>query len=137
MNIYQYIIKFYKEFKYKSRFCNTYQDILNHFLPAISMGLLPLRFNMQGYEEIKNNNSVLKYEMVSLQERSIFYKKGKKLKEKEKILLVRHYNHFKIYAWKGSIFKEKWNYYANKTGFYKEICQNYPKALNIKRKIIL
>jgi hypothetical protein len=48
MNIYQYIIKFYKEFKYKSRFCSPYQDILNHFLPAISMGLLPLRFNMQG-----------------------------------------------------------------------------------------
>ena len=29
---------------------------------------------------------------------------------------------------KGSIFKEEWNYYANKTGFYKEICQNYPRG---------
>ena len=42
--------------------------------------------------------------------------------------MVRHYNHFKVYAGKGSLFKEEWNYYANKTGFYKEICQNYPKA---------
>ena len=128
MNIYQYIIKFYKEFKYKSRFCSPYQDILNHFLPAISMGLLPLRFNMQGYAEIKNNNSVLKFEMVYLQECSIFYKKMKDIEEEEKKLVVRHYNHFKIYEGKGSIFKEEWNYYANKTGFYKEICQNYPKA---------
>ena len=128
MNIYQYIIKFYKEFKYKSRFCSPYQDILNHFLPAISMGLLPLRFNMQGYAEIKNNNSVLKFEMVYLEKCSIFYKKNKEIEEEEKKLVVRHYNHFKIYEGKGSIFKEEWNYYANKTGFYKEICQNYPKA---------
>ena len=128
MNIYQYIIKFYKEFKYKSRLCTPYQDILNHFLPAISMGLLPLRFNMQGYGEINKKNSVLKFEMVYLEKCSIFYKKNKEIEEEEKKLKVRHYNHFKVYKGMGSLFKEEWNYYANKTGFYKEICQNYPKA---------
>jgi lipopolysaccharide biosynthesis glycosyltransferase len=128
MNIYQYIIKFYKEFKYKSRLCTPYQDILNHFFPAISMGLLPLRFNMQGYGEIKNNNSVLKFENIYLQNCSIFYKKIKEIEEEEKKLVVRHYNHFKAYYGLGSIFKEEWNYYAKKTGFYKEICHNYDKA---------
>ena len=124
MNIYQYIIKFYKEFKYKNRLGTPYQDILNNFFPAISMGLLPLRFNMQGYGEINNNNSVLKFEMVYLRNCSIFYKKIKEIEEEEKKLVVRHYNQFKAYYGLGSIFKEEWNYYAKKTGFYKEICHN-------------
>ena len=84
MNIYQHIITFYKEFKYKSRLSTPYQDILNNFLPAISMGLLPLRFNMQGYAEIKINNSVSKYEMIFLLNCSIFYKKMKEIEEEEK-----------------------------------------------------
>ena len=128
MNIYQHIITFYKEFKYKSSFSTPYQDILNNFLPAISMGLLPLRFNMQGYAEIKINNSVTKFEMIYLLNCSIFYKKKKEIEAEEKKIVVRHYNHFKVYKGEGSKFKEEWKYYANKTGFYKEICQNYPKG---------
>lgn len=128
MNIYQNIITFYKEFKYKSRLCTPYQDILNNFLPSISMGLLPLRFNMQGYAEIKNNISVFKCELIYLHNCSIFYKKRKEIEEEEKKLVIRHYNHFKVYAGIGSNLKEEWKYYANKTGFYKEICQNYPKG---------
>jgi lipopolysaccharide biosynthesis glycosyltransferase len=128
MNIYQHIITFYKEFKYKSRLSTPYQDILNNFLPAISMGLLPLRFNMQGYAEIKINNSVSKFEMIFLLNCSIFYNKKKEIEVEEKKIVVRHYNHFKVYHGEGSKFKEEWKYYANKTGFYKEICQNYPRG---------
>ena len=126
MNIYQHIITFYKEFKYKSRLSTPYQDILNNFLPAISIGLLPLRFNMQGYAEIKINNSVSKFEMIFLLNCSIFYNKKKEIEAEIKKIVVRHYNHFKVYNGEGSKFKEEWKYYANKTGFYKEICQNYP-----------
>lgn len=84
MNIYQHIKTFYKEFKYKSRLSTPYQDILNNFLPAISMGLLPLRFNMQGYAEIKINNSVSKFEMIFLLNCSIFYNKKKEIEAEEK-----------------------------------------------------
>jgi hypothetical protein len=92
------------------------------------MGLLPLRFNMQAYAEIKINNSVSKFEMIYLLGCSVFYGKKKEIEVEEKKLVVRHYNHFKVYKGEGSKFKEEWKYYANKTGFYKEICQNYPKG---------
>ena len=128
MNIYQHIINFYKEFKYKGRLCTPYQDILNHFLPTTSMGLLPLRFNMQGYAEIKNNNSIIKFRNINLWKCGSFYKKDKEIEKEEKKLVIRHYNLYKVYKGFGSKFKEEWKYYANKTGFYKKICQNYPKG---------
>ena len=92
------------------------------------MGLLPLRFNMQGYAEIKNNKSIFKYNMLYLRKCSTFYKKVNEVKEEEKKLVIRHYNHFKVYNGKGSELKEEWEHYVNKTGFYKEICQIYPKG---------
>ena len=128
MKIYQHITTFYKGFKYKSKLCTPYQDILNNFLPATSMGLLPLRFNMQGYAEIKKNNSVFKIKNIYSNKCSKFYKKVNEIEEEEKKLVIRHYNYFKVYKGEGLKFKEEWKYYANKTGFYKEICQNYPKG---------
>lgn len=42
--------------------------------------------------------------------------------------MIRHYNKFKVYDGNGDKLKGEWKYYANKTGFYKEICKKYPKG---------
>ena len=126
MNIYQHIIEFYKSFNYKSKFCTPYQDILNHFVPVILMDLLPLRYNMQGYVEI--NPTINLYKKLLNRKCSLFYGKENEVFEEEKNLVIRHLNHFKPYRGHGYHLKGEWKYYANKTGFYGEICRKYPKG---------
>ena len=128
MNLYQDIVNFYKGFKYKGRLPTPIQDILNTFFPAASIGLLPLKYNFQGYvylhgeEEYPYNNI---YEL----ECSIFYKKKKKLIKVEKDLVIRHCNKYKVYTGEASYeVKKEWQYYAKMTGFYDELCENYPQA---------
>ena len=128
MNLYQDIVNFYKGFKYKGRLPTPIQDILNTFFPAASIGLLPLKYNFQGYvylhgeEEYPYNNI---YEL----ECSIFYKQKKKLIKVEKDLVIRHCNKYKVYTGEASYeVKKEWQYYAKMTGFYDELCENYPQA---------
>ena len=128
-NLYQKAVKFYNKFRNTGKFCTPYQDILNHFIPAKLMGFLPLRFNMQGYADIKENNiSNSNYNLLYNRKCSVFYNKVSTIQKEEKKLVIRHYNKFKVYEGNGDKLKEEWKYYANKTGFYKEICKNYPKA---------
>lgn len=127
-NLYQKAVKFYNKYRYKRKFCTPYQDILNHFIPTKSMGFLPLRFNMQGYADIKGNNINSNYSLLYHRKCSIFYKKKNKIKKEEKKLVIRHYNKFKVYDGKGDKLKKEWKYYAKKTGFYKEICKKYPNG---------
>ena len=127
-NLYQKAVKFYYKFKNEGKFCTPYQDIINHFIPAKSMGFLPLRFNMQGYADIKENNNNSNYSLLYHRNCSFFYKKENIIKNEEKKLVIRHYNKFKVYDGNGDKLKGEWKYYANKTGFYKEICKKYPKG---------
>jgi lipopolysaccharide biosynthesis glycosyltransferase len=127
-NLYHQAVKFYNNFKYKVEFNTPYQDILNHFISAKSMGLLPLRYNMQGYAEIKDNYNYSNYNLLNHLNCSTFYKKENEIKKEEKKLVIRHYNKFKVYDGNGEKLEKEWNYYAKKTGFYKEICGKYPKG---------
>jgi len=126
MNIYQHFVEFYKSFNYARKIGTPYQDILNHFVPAISIGLLPLRYNMQGYAEI--NSNIYKYKESLYRKCSLFYRKENEIKEEEKNLVIRHLNKFKPYKGNGFRLKDEWKYYANKTGFYREICRRYPRG---------
>ena len=47
MGIYKDIVNFYKAFKFKGRLGLPIQDILNSFLPSLSLGILPLKYNFQ------------------------------------------------------------------------------------------
>ena len=127
-NLYHQAVKFYNNFKYKVEFNTPYQDILNHFISTKSMGLLPLRYNMQGYAEIKDNYNYSNYNLLNHLNCSTFYKKENEIKKEEKKLVIRHYNKFKVYDGNGEKLEKEWNYYAKKTGFYKEICGKYPKG---------
>ena len=129
MGIYQDIVKFYNSFKYKGRLPTPIQDILNTFLPSLSLGTLPLRYNFQGYYDIntnKSDNFQSTYSNIYNLYCSLYYEKDKILIEEEKNLVIRHNNKFKID--KGEIdneLKKEWGYYANLTGFYDEICSKY------------
>ena len=134
MNIYQDIVNFYKGFKYKDRMPTPIQDILNTFFPAISVGLLPLKFNLQGVVD-SNDDSDFQgiYPENNIHELncSIFYKKRKKIFKYEKNVVIRHLNKYKVHTGESSyIIREEWSIYAKMTGFYQELCSNYPLSCN-------
>ena len=130
MNIYQDIVNFYKGFKYRNRMPTPIQDILNAFFPAISVGLLPLKFNMQGVVDSKDDSyfqGTYPENNIHELECSIFYKKRKKIFKDEKNVVIRHLNKYKVYTGESSYaIREEWSIYAKMTGFYQELCSNYP-----------
>ena len=132
MGIYQDIVNFYNSFKYKGRLPSPIQDILNTFLPSLSLGILPLRYNFQGYYDInasKRENFESYYSSIYHSYCSLYYEKDKLLIEEGKNLVIRHNNKFKIH--KGEVYnelKKEWRYYANLTGFYDEICSKYKEG---------
>ena len=134
MGIYQDIVNFYNSFKYKGKLPTPFQDILNTFLPSLSIGTLPLRYNFQGYYDIKSNkdfNQQSYYSLIYNLHCSLYKGRDDLLIEEEENLVIRHNNKFKIH--KGELsneLKKKWNYYANLTGFYDEICKNYDSGCN-------
>jgi len=81
---------------------------------------------MQGYAEI--NSNIYKYKESLYRKCSLFYRKENEIKEEEKNLVIRHLNKFKPYKGNGFSLKDEWKYYANKTGFYREICRRYPSG---------
>ena len=132
MGIYQDIVNFYNSFQYHGRLPTPIQDILNTFFPSMATGIMPLRYNFQGFydtelEEPDIENEYLYMDSISNLECSFYYNKKDILIEEEKNIVIRHNNKLKIHL--GESFgklKMKWNKYAKLTGFYNELCEKYP-----------
>ena len=65
MKIYQDIVNFYNSFQYKGRLPTPIQDILNTFFPSLAIGILPLRYNLQGFYDIKVSKAKNSYSLFS------------------------------------------------------------------------
>ena len=134
MKIYQDIVNFYNAFEYKGRLPTPIQDILNTFFPSLAVGNLPLRYNFQGFYDIKigrEENKYSPYSSIYNLECSLFQGKDEILIEEEKNLVIRHNNKQKVHLGESSYeLNQKWNNYAKLTGFYDEICLKYPKGCN-------
>ena len=124
LNLYRDIVNFYKGFKFKGRLPTPIQDILNTFFPAAILGLLPDKYNFQGFYNL-NNDYYMSH--IYLLECSNFYEKRKKLEKLEKEVVIRHLNKHKVDQGEANdeIAKE-WQNYANLTGFLGEIYEKYP-----------
>ena len=117
MGIYKYIIKFYKEFNYKGRLPLPFQDILNTFLPYLSIGIIPLKYNYQ-------YDSSIFYSQCIVVNRS-------EIDEAKNNTVIRHNNKAKPQKGIGD-YVDKWNYYKNLTGFQDELCKKYPSGCRYK-----
>ena len=127
MDLYQDIVNFYNAFQFKGKLPTPIQDILNTFFPAVSIGLFPLEYNFQGYVDINGNDKYNFNSYINNLFCSKFYKKKKQLIKYEKNLVIRHCNKFKVHTGEaGHEITSKWIYYAKMTGFYNELCENYP-----------
>ena len=134
MKIYQDIVNFYNSFQYKGRLPTPIQDILNTFFPSLAIGILPLRYNLQGFYDIKVSKAKNSYSLFSSiynLECSLLRGKDDILIEEEKNLVIRHNNKLKVHLGESPYeLNLKWNDYAKLTGFYEEICLKYPKGCN-------
>ena len=132
MGIYQDIVKFYNSFKFKGRLPTPIQDILNTFFPSLAVGLMPLRYNFQGFYDISQSSDDNKYSTFSNiynLDCSLFSGKDDILIEEEKNLVIRHNNKLKVHLGESNYeLNQKWNDYAKLTGFYEEICLKFPKG---------
>jgi lipopolysaccharide biosynthesis glycosyltransferase len=111
MEIYKDIINFYKAFKFNGRLGLPIQQILNTFLPYLSIGILPLKYNFQYHPYISAKCVVVTKEQV---------------KEAQENEVIRHNNKMKPETGDGDV--STWFYYANLTGFINELCQKYPRG---------
>ena len=111
MGIYQDILNFYKAFNFKGRLGLPIQDILNTFLPYLSIGILPLRYNYQYHSYISAG-------CVGVSE-----EEKRDASENE---VIRHNNKLKPQNGQGDF--STWFYYANLTGFVDELCQQFPRG---------
>ena len=129
MNLYQNIVKFYKYFNYKGKLPTPHQDFINCFLPSASIGLLPLKYNHVEYIHLDKNVDEQENSNIYKEKCSYFYGKSDLVFEAERNVVIRHYNHHKIYkgGW-NSIMTKQWQYYAKMTGFYEDICIKYPRG---------
>ena len=129
MGIYQDIVNFYNSFKYKGRLPTPIQDILNTFFPSLAVGTLPLRYNFQGFYDIKasrEDNEYSTFSNIFNLECSLFKGRDDILTEEEKNLVIRHNNKLKVHNGESTYeLIQKWGYYVNLTGFYDEICSKY------------
>ena len=111
MGIYKDIVNFYKAFKFKGRLGLPIQDILNSFLPSLSLGILPLKYNFQYHPYISAGCVAVNRDQI------IDAKKNE---------IIRHNN--KLKPNKGDGDTSTWLYYAQLTGFIDEICQQFPRG---------
>ena len=136
MDIYNDILKFYKYFNFQHKLKTAHQDIINCFLPSVSVGLLPIKYNLQEYINVNKTNYYQKGSELYIRKCSYFYGKKEQIFEEAKNVVIWHYTKSKIYNGNGAPFLTKqWIKYAEMTGFYEEIKQRYPKAFlknNIK-----
>ena len=111
MGIYRGIVNFYKAFNFKGRLGLPIQDILNTFLPYLSLGILPLKYNFQYHPYISADCSVVNNDQI---------------KDAEENEFIRHNNKMKPNKGEGDT--SIWFYYAKLTGFIDEICQKFPSG---------
>jgi len=129
VDIYNDIVKFYKNFNFKDKVPTPYQDFINGFLPSASVGLFPIKYNLQEYIDINDTTNNQKGEVLYTSTCSNFYGKKDEILEGVKNVVIWHYNKAKIYKGEGVPFlKNQWIKYAEMTGFYEEIKQKYPAA---------
>jgi len=129
MDIYNDIIKFYKNFNFIDKVPTPHQDIINGFLPSASVGLFPIKYNLQEYIDINDTTNYQKGEVLYTSSCSNFLGKKDEIMEGVKNVVIWHYNKAKIYKGEGVPFlKNQWIKYAEMTGFYEEIKQKYPNA---------
>ena len=123
MHLYEDIVKFYRYFNYKGKLPSAHQDFVNCFLPSASIGLLPLKYNHIEYIHLDKNVNDQENSNIYTNKCSYFYGKSDLVFEAERNVVIRHYNHHKIYngGW-NSIMTKQWQYYAKMTGFYEYIC---------------
>ena len=123
IELYKYVVKMYKYVLTKTKYYKPYADIINDFLPLLSTGYLPLKFNMPEYVNLNNNQS--KIQMV---ERNCSYYRDKRNEviEAERNVVIRNLFDNKVYKGEGSDeIKNDWKKYAELTGFYEEIKNKY------------
>ena len=124
INLYQYIVKMFKYILTKTKFYNPYADILNDFLPWYSNGLMPLKYNLPEYITV-NDNAQKDYEIWT-KKCSYYFGNKNIVIEAEKNVVIRNLQNYKVYKGEGSEeVKNLWKSYAQKTGFYEEICKKY------------
>jgi lipopolysaccharide biosynthesis glycosyltransferase len=123
IELYKYVVKMYKYVLTKTKFYKPYADIINDFLPLLSTGYLPLKFNMPEYVNLNNTKSG-----IQMVERNCSYYKDKRNEviEAEKNVVIRNLFDNKVYKGEGNdIIKNDWKKYAQLTGFYEEIKKKY------------
>ena len=129
LDIYNDIIKFYKYLNYTNKLKTPHQDIINCFLPSVSLGSLPIKYNLQEYFDFNDPNDNQKGSFMYAFNCSYYYGKKNEIIEGAKNAVIWHYTKSKIHKGEGAPFLTKqWIKYAKMTGFYKEIKQNYPCA---------
>ena len=129
LDIYNDIVKFYKYFNFTNKLKTPHQDIINCFLPSASLGLLPIKYNLQEYFDFNDPNDNQKGSFMYAFNCSYYYGRKNEIIEGAKYAVIWHYTKSKIHKGEGAPFLTKqWIKYAKMTGFYKEIKQNYPSA---------
>ena len=129
MGIYNDIVKFYKYLNFSHKLPTPHQDFINCFLPSILVGLLPIKYNLQEYIDIKNPNNYRRGARLYTLRCSYFYGKKDEILEGAKNVVIWHYTKSKIHKGEGVPFlTEQWIKYAEMTGFYEEIKQRYPNV---------
>ena len=124
LNLYQYIVKMFYYVLTKTKFYDPYSDIMNDFLPWGSTGFMPLKYNFPDY--IKKNKHDQKSHKIWTKSCSYYYCKSDIVIEAEQNVVIRNLYNFDVYNKEGTnIMKEKWESYAELTGFYEEICNKY------------
>jgi ABC-type dipeptide/oligopeptide/nickel transport system ATPase subunit len=85
MEIYKDIVNFYKGFKFKGKLGLPIQQILNTFLPYLSIGILPLKYNFQYHPYISAKCVVVTKEQVKeAQENEEYIRKIEKQFKKDR-----------------------------------------------------
>lgn len=124
INLYKYILKMFNYVLTKTKFYNPYADIMNDFLPWKSTGYIPLKYNMQEYILINEDNQ--KDYDIWTKDCSYYKKKKDDVIDAEKNVVIRNLQNYKVYKGQGTDeMKNDWKKYAKLTGFYDEICKKY------------
>jgi lipopolysaccharide biosynthesis glycosyltransferase len=91
MDIYNDIIKFYKYLNFTNKLKTPHQDIINCFLPSVSIGLLPIKYNLQEYIDFENPTDEQKGSIFYSLNCSYYYGKQEEIMEGAKNVVIWHY----------------------------------------------
>ena len=124
IGLYKYVVKMYKYVLTKTKYYTPYADIMNDFLPLLSTGFVPLKYNLPDLIKINEDNQK-DYEIWT-KNCSYYYNKKDIVIKAEKEVVIRNLYKYKVYKGEGNKdMKKEWKKYAKLTGFYEEICEKY------------